>query len=167
MTESRLEQWAEEHWERLYRAACLMIGNRDGAADVVQETFLEATKAVGSFRGESSAYTWLYRILLRRVSRWRQKAGRALEASRLTERSVISPESRMTRDESARMVIDALAELSEPLRTVTVMKYFDDLSYVDIANLLQVSEAVVRMRLARARARLRQTLGVEVKELVG
>jgi len=66
---------AEQHYDRIFRGAICVTGDRDAAEDIAQETFLLALRNYQSFNARSSVFTWLYRIMLRVYSRMRAMTG--------------------------------------------------------------------------------------------
>ena len=149
--------------DRLYRSAFMLAGDAEDARDVVQETFLEAYRALHSFEGRSDPYTWLYRIMLRRLSRLRRRERHrysgALDAEGLdTPDAAPGPADAVERQDAMAKTQAAIAELPESHRTVVVMKYYENFSSGQIALALGLSPGRVRARLTEARRQLRQEL---------
>ena len=149
--------------DRLYRSAFMLARDAEDARDVVQETFLEAYRALRSFEGRSDPYTWLYRIMLRRLGRLRRREGRrcstALDADgRDTPDAAPGPADVLERQDAMAKTQAAIAELPESHRTVVVMKYYEDFSSGQIALALGLSQGRVRARLSEARRQLREKL---------
>lgn len=142
--------------EPLYNLALRIVGDRDRAEDVLQESFIKVYEQIGRFRGESRLSTWLYRIVCnralsecRRRSLWERFSGR--------ERSVAAdpiPEE----EERLAPLRKALAELPAKDRALLSLFYFEELSVAEIAEMLNQSEANVKVRLHRLRLRLRKEL---------
>jgi RNA polymerase sigma-70 factor (ECF subfamily) len=133
------------------------------AEDVAQEAFIKAFRAIGSFRGDSAFYTWIYRIAINTaknalVSRKRRLVdtsvdvhdaeGGALE-ERLTDGE--TPEHLALTDEIQRTVNRAMGELPEDLREAIVLREIDGLSYEEIAAAMECPVGTVRSRIFRAR----------------
>jgi len=133
------------------------------AEDVAQEAFIKAFRAIGSFRGDSAFYTWIYRIAINTaknalVSRKRRPVdtsvdvhdaeGGALE-ERLTDGE--TPEHLALSDEIQRTVNRAMADLPDDLREAIVLREIDGLSYEDIAAAMDCPVGTVRSRIFRAR----------------
>ncbi len=146
---------------KLYRSAWLLAQDADAARDLVQETFLEACKSWNSFEGKSSPYTWLYRIMLRRWSRWRRKT-RAQTTEPLDAENArcagSGPAELAGRLDAQIHVQKAIAELPSSHRAVIVMKYYEEWSSEQIADALGISPGRARARLAEARRMLRDRL---------
>jgi RNA polymerase sigma-70 factor (ECF subfamily) len=135
--------------------------------DLLQTTLLQVVRRLGSFRGDSSFSTWLFRVaanealmLMRRQRRQRMRVVEGVElddlASTPTPRTE-GPEA-PNRNERERALSEAIAELPEDYRQVVIAHYHDDQGLQQIANELRVTESAVRSRLHRARSRLRALL---------
>ena len=86
VNEQDFHKLAQDHYDRLFRAARFMCGSDDAAEDLVHETFLAAAQSYGRFQHRSSTYTWLYGIMLNKFRRWvRKKRGRVLSLQRPAE----------------------------------------------------------------------------------
>jgi RNA polymerase sigma-70 factor (ECF subfamily) len=164
--------------------ARLQVGRRlqgkVDAADLVQETFLEAHRDLRQFRGttESELVHWLRRILAttlaNQVRRYfgtqardpqlERELAEALDASsRSMDRGLVAPQSspsqQAVRREQAVLLADALEVLPEDYRQVIVLRQLEGLSFPEVAQHMRRSEDSVKKLWARALARLRQTLG--------
>lgn len=138
-------------WPACYRLAASLIGDCALAQDAAQDACVIVHRKIGSVRNADAFDAWVYRIVARESSRVRR---------RFRSPQTQPYENGFTPDSTASMdVWRALAELSPPLREVTVLFYFDDLKTEEIAHILGIPHATVRTRLARARERLRATLG--------
>ena len=155
--------------DRVYNMILRMVSHPDDAADLTQEVFLTVYQKIGSFRGKSQFYTWLYRIaanvalsLLRR-----RKVSREVpdppESEALREGRSEGPSAHIERDERARQVQAALDALDDEFRTVVVLRDIEDLAYDEIGAILDIPEGTVKSRLSRAREALRERL----KEVLG
>jgi RNA polymerase sigma-70 factor (ECF subfamily) len=156
------------HQDRLYNAVLRVVDNGEDAADVVQDAFVNAFTALGSFKGDSELYTWLYRIAFNAAIslRRRRKPVASLDAARGSDPTVdpvdVSADARpgdsMERREDEADLYRALSRLSPEHRDVLVMKDLDGQRYEEIAVVLGVPIGTVRSRLHRARIELRQLL---------
>ncbi|MDX2037081.1 MAG: sigma-70 family RNA polymerase sigma factor [Isosphaeraceae bacterium] len=156
----------QRYQSRLYPTALRLTGRPEDALDLLQDAFLRAFEKLGGFHGESSFYTWLYRITVNlALSERRRKSSRivprvASDAGPEPEDRSIDhePSSSLERAELDRAVQSALDALAPDHRAVIVMKEFDGLRYEEIAALLDVPVGTVRSRLHRARHDLRERL---------
>ena len=136
--------------------------------DLTQEVFLRIFRNLHRFRGQSSFYTWLYRITVNVFFDHNKKRKRAdTRLMRLQNAFIdVSNQQPETRDPfwvtyeamTHEYFAHAIAELPEPFRDVVAMREVDDLSYEEIALQTGISIGTVRSRLSRARARLKEVL---------
>jgi RNA polymerase sigma-70 factor (ECF subfamily) len=149
--------------QRLYRVARSIVGNDSEAEDVVQEAYLNAYRHLGDFAGRSSFATWLTRIAVheasaRRRSRQRMRNIEIDEAESLTMRPTRQADDELSTRELGdvlRLVID---ELPPEFRVVFTMRLVEGLSTEEAAECLGLSQENVKIRLHRARSRLRKSI---------
>lgn len=154
--------------DRLYTLLVRIVGDREEARELAQETYLKALGGLSKFRGASAGYTWLYRIgvnlaiaRLRKVRRQRTfslegLAGGVPSADRPDGRE--TPAEQLESRERARAVMAALGRLDSEYRAVLVMRDVDGLDYKDISEVLGLPLGTVKSRLFRARLALRDEL---------
>jgi RNA polymerase sigma-70 factor, ECF subfamily len=157
--------------DRLYPTVLRLIGSAEDAEDVLQDTFVRAFEKLDQFHGDSSFYTWIYRIAVNlALSGYRRRRARSLTRPRFNRRAVVrqddppdlSPDSDPTipleRAEREKIVEAALNKLGPEHRAVVVLKDFDGHRYEEISAILNVPVGTVRSRLHRARSELRERL---------
>jgi RNA polymerase sigma-70 factor (ECF subfamily) len=156
--------------ERLYPTILRLIGSAEDAEDILQDTFVRAFEKLDQFQGDSSFYTWIYRIAVNlALSGYRRRRVRSPHQLKWERQSVScedspdeSPEADPTlpleRAERERIVEDALNKLGPEHRAVVVLKDFDGHRYEEISAILNVPVGTVRSRLHRARCELRDRL---------
>jgi RNA polymerase sigma-70 factor (ECF subfamily) len=136
--------------------------------DLLQMTLLRVVRCLGSFRGESSFSTWLFRVtanealmLMRRLRRQRAQMVAGLDLEDLGSLTPTRSEPDEGHDASGlreRALSQALAELPDDYRHIVLAHYHDDQGLQQIADDMRVTESAVRSRLHRARSRLRAIL---------
>ncbi len=156
---------------RLMSSISYMLDDRQQVADLVQETFIKAFRCLNSFKGNSSFYTWLYRIALNTTRSYvrdlcRQPNANAhveyVEAetkhnrTRLTE--IETPEGVCISNETEAALMCALDNLSEELRVSIILRELGGLSYEEIAQVLSVPVGTVRSRISRARVAVERSI---------
>ena len=153
---------------KVYTMVYAMVQNEQDALDLAQEGFLHAWRAIHRFKGRSSFYTWLYRIMrnvtvdsLRRKRMYadaefddRTAAVNIEPGSQTTPSAAPLPAKELQRKELQQRINDAIAQLSPSHRAVIVMKEFENLQYHEIAEILECSIGTVMSRLYYARKRL-------------
>jgi RNA polymerase sigma-70 factor (ECF subfamily) len=140
------------------------------AEDVAQEAFVKAYRALGSFRGDSAFYTWLYRIAVNTArnaiaSRQRRPLDYEAELSEGEQNSVAArlkhndtPEAAALSEEIRLTVNQAIEQLPEDLRTAIVLREIEGLSYEEIAATMDCPVGTVRSRIFRAREAIDRAL---------
>jgi RNA polymerase sigma-70 factor (ECF subfamily) len=161
---SAFDQLVRLHSPRVYRVALAMLGNREDAADVQQEAFLQAYKKLRSFRGQSSFGTWIHAITARLCLMRRRKVSYRYEelgedVLLQSGGSGLSPENAAIAAESAERVRRVLGKMTPNDRLLIVLKYVEQLDHKEIAGVLGCSEESSRSRLARAKKLFRGIYG--------
>jgi len=164
-----------KYQDRILNTCWRMCGNRETAEDLTQEAFIRAFEALGQFAGRSRFSTWVFRIAVNlSISAKRKERGRrthsldddrgqsgdgrlASAAERLAS-SEVQPVDCLLGREREREVLAALAEIDEESSTVVVLRDVEDLSYDEIAEILDIPVGTVKSRLHRARLALRHRL---------
>lgn len=159
------------HAAKVFRLARHITRNDAEAEDVLQDAFYKAYTKLDQFNAESQFYTWLVRIAvneaLMRLRKRRNSKTVSLDAEMETEdgslrREVESsddnPEQALGRDETRKLLEDAIDSLDESYRTVFVLRDVEGLSTQETADMLDLSLSAVKSRLLRARLQLRDKL---------
>ena len=147
----------EQYGSKLLQTCCLILNDRQEAEDIVQETFLRVFRSIKDFRGDSSIYTWLYRIAVNlardkiRGNIANLKLEEELIGDEYTEDTVVSNLDR----EAVRIGLYSIVAL---YREALVLFYFRDFSIAEIAELLNEKEGTIKSRLSRGRKILSQSL---------
>ncbi len=146
--------------------------------DVTQEAFIKAYRALDKFRGDSTFYTWLYRIASNAaknhlVARGRRPgADTTIEDAETFEQSALisessTPEAVAMSEELAQVVAEAMEALPEELRAALTLREFEGLSYDDIAVVLECPVGTVRSRIFRARESIDDRVREQMSEELG
>ena len=158
------EVLVRRHEKRIFNLLYRWLGNYDEAADVAQEVFLSAFRAIKRFRGDSSFATWLYRIGVNHAKN-RQKslalARRRQEAaqhSEPTDDSPLDPAKEVEQRELHDLVQQGLSRLQADDALLIVLHDLQELRYEEIATVLDVPLGTVKSRLHRARQALKDKL---------
>lgn len=138
-----------------------IVQNADDARDVTQDVFLHVYDSLSRFRGGSAFSTWLYRVAVNAAITHVRKKKRhpqiPLEALREFRADIdAEPEQQATRAETQQAVQEMLAQLPEQQRAALILRYFQELSLEEMAEVMNCSVAAVKVRLHRARNSFRR-----------
>jgi RNA polymerase sigma-70 factor (ECF subfamily) len=164
---SALDELVRLTYNDTYTLAYRLTGNEDDARDVVQEAYLRACRSLRRFRGDAQFTTWLYRITANCSANLLAKRARTRTEQLADDAQVIDvhadhdPEGRVAGEEDRLRVAGALAGLPWRLRQVIVLRDIYDLPHRSIATELGITEAAAKVRLHRARVRMREVLAGE------
>ena len=170
-----------EFHQPVYGLVYRIVNDPADAADTTQDVFLKVFRGMKHFHGESSLKTWIYRIALHEAAnrrRWwfRHKAQEtpiepveAGDHSYAAEERLIdpadSPFDNFAHEEVREAVERALQPVIEPYRTALVLRDLEEMSYEEIAEVLQISAGTVKSRITRGRDALRKRLAAYVREV--
>ncbi|OVE79731.1 hypothetical protein BVY02_02480 [bacterium J17] len=166
----------ERYQARALAVAIGVIGHREDAEDIVQDAFVKAHRNLSSFRGKSSFYTWLYRIVFNLAVDLSRKKYRQVEkpigdSVSLDSGKIVSavgrapllaklssPDEELDRAELGQKIEAALDTLSAEHRAVIVLREIEGLSYAEISKVVGCNKGTVMSRLFHARKRLQKEL---------
>ncbi|ADG68078.1 RNA polymerase sigma factor, sigma-70 family [Planctopirus limnophila DSM 3776] len=150
--------------QRLFRSMTRISGSPEDAEDICQEAFTRAWRAISKFRGESQFYSWVFRIALNllRSSKRQLKASVSLDAVRDAigddledQRADVDPSHSLQVRDQQRVVQEAMDAMEESFRTVLVLTDLEEMSYEEIARVVDCPVGTVRSRIHRARQEFR------------
>lgn len=166
------DRLVERYKERLYATVYHMTGNHEDANDLVQDSLIKAYRSIRSFKGQSSFYTWVYRITVNRTINFLKRRKNRNQYSLddvdsaihtdpdfVELMSHVTPRREVGLLELQAKLNEALQKLSETHRAVVIMHDIQGMTHADIAKTLQCSEGTVRSRLFYARQQLQGLLG--------
>ena len=171
-TEEAYEELITRYQQPVYNLVFRLMDDPADASDVVQEVFIKIFRGIGSFKANSSLKTWIYRIACNEAynhRRWfsrhkRQEIGLETEDERALNLNDVLPDPARSAfdivyDHETRDIIEAaLSGLNPSFRTAVVLRDIEDLSYEEIADILQVSLGTVKSRILRGREALKKAL---------
>ncbi len=161
---SAFDQLVRATYAEAYTLAYRLTGNEEDARDVVQEAYLRAYKGIGRFRGDAAFSTWLYRITANCAATYLGKRAKQRhedideQAPVADERPESDPSQRADTADERRRLTEALAQLPADMRAVVVLRDVYDLPHEAIAAELGISEGAAKVRLHRARRKLRERM---------
>ncbi len=176
--EGAYEELIERYEHPVYSMVYRLLGNQSDACDVVQEVFLKVFRGVGSFREQSSLRTWVYRIAVNEAHNHRRWFARhcrrevPLEKENLEHDGVVeyahdpgpSPYDQALDTETRVLVERALTRINPLFRTAVVLRDIQNMSYEEIADILQISLGTVKSRIVRGREALRRELSQQTQQ---
>ena len=155
---SAFETILERYEKPVFNAAYRIVANYEDAADVTQTVFLKVHQKLGSYKPERKFFSWIYRIAvneainLAKRRRWERPLDDAVAAR---QGGSVDHLARIARDE---LIQGALRALKVDYRVVVVLKYFLEMSYKEIGDIVGIPEKTVKSRLFTGRELLRQAL---------
>ncbi len=157
-----IEKIIAEHGDYLLKVAFLYVKNEATAEDIVQDVFIAFYQKQEQFRQESSLRTYLVKMTVNRshdyLRSWKSKRLTLFE--KITGRTTaVTPEKEFLAKSTKRELVEALFTLSVAYREVLMLYYFEDMTTVEIAQLVCCREATIRTRLQRARKQLATAIG--------
>ena len=173
-------QLVERYQHRLFHSLVHLLDSTEDAQDAAQDALILAFEKLGTFRGESQFYSWLFRIAYNSAVSSKRKPGSSkrktgpmsvsLEARRDAsglEPADLNPSTEpsfgLDVSDRQRLVQQALGELSEEFREAIVLKEIEQMSYEEIAEVVGIPLGTVRSRIHRARMELRQKLAAFIE----
>lgn len=149
---------------RVFKIVARFVKDPSEIMDVCQEVFIKAYRALNKFRGDSSFYTWIYRISINTSKNYIISQGRRLPdidleivdmerfCMRNSPKETGTPERLLMRDEIEHAVYDTIDHLPDDLKTAIMLREIEGLSYEEIADIMHCPVGTVRSRIFRARA---------------
>ena len=161
----------DEHQKKVLNTCYRFVRSREDAEDLTQEVFIEVYKSISSFRGESKISTWIYRIavtksldFIRRKKRKKRFAilkstfsGDTIEED-IPDNQNLNPGGKIEEQERIRILNEALGSLPENQRTAFTLSKYDEMSYKEIAEILNTTVSSVESLIHRAKQNLKKRL---------
>ncbi|MBL7215400.1 MAG: sigma-70 family RNA polymerase sigma factor [Phycisphaerae bacterium] len=161
-----------KYQDRIYNTILKICSNRDDAAELTQDTFVKVLESIQTFRGKSSFYTWLFRVAVNlTINHCRRRfklspvsldaTNENLEkqsqrlASILADSEKNDPALMAQNKELIQRILDSIGQLPEEYRLILILRDIEQMSYADIADVLELEYGTVKSRLSRARVALR------------
>lgn len=156
----------ERYYDKLYRTACMITGNRADGEDVAQETFIKVYLHCAELKKDGQFRYWLYQILNRtawQLAKKHVKEQPKEQILRLADKAAVdSPVVQVLKDERDRAVVEAVRKLEYRQRAAVILYYYNGLSTKEIAKVMECMEGTVKSRLFTARKNLKLFLKKEM-----
>ena len=162
MADAAFTRLVDDHYAGLYRFALSLSRSSADASDLTQQTFLRWATHGATLRDQSKGKSWLFTTLYREFLRTRRRSGREQSLDETFEATGVEPAAEDSPDLELRLdgqtVIEALQDVEESFRAPLTLFYLQDLSYIEIAETLDLPIGTVMSRLSRGKIRLRTAL---------
>jgi RNA polymerase sigma-70 factor, ECF subfamily len=165
---SAFEELVLKYQDKIYTLCRYMLGNVHDAEDSAQDVFFKAYRNLKGFKPEASFYTWLYRIAINTCLDYRRKSFSASSFLQSLSHGMpppsdqslfdTTPEKLHELNETRKSIEFALTKMPEKLRAVIILREIEELTYEEIAEVLNSSIGTVKSRISRAREMLREIL---------
>lgn len=157
--EKAFSEIVESYSERLYWHVRRLLCSHEDTDDLLQEIFIKVWSSLSSFRGESQLYTWIYRIATNESLNFlqKQKIRAALRFEDITAKldDKIDEDTGVDGNEAQKALMKAVNRLPSKQKTVFIMRWFDDLSYEDISEILGTSVGALKASYHFAQEKIR------------
>ncbi len=159
------EMIVKQYENKVYNLALRYLKNADDAMDVSQDVFLQVYRNLGKFRGDSQFSTWIYRVTynkcvdsLRTIQKKRKSIALSIDDEDFFETPQLKNSLEQDYEVHARLaeVMNAIDQLPPEQRDLMILRYIKDLSYAQIAEILDIAEGTVKSRLNRARIKIKE-----------
>ena len=154
---------------RVITLANKFVNDKQIAEDIAQESFIKVYKSIGSFRGESAFFTWLYRVAVNTAKNYLSSKKRKKEmlVSDITDSDTTDPLSALTTESPEdilaannlrEIILKSFGDLPEEIRTALSLREFEGLSYQEIGKILDCPVGTVRSRIFRGREQIQEAI---------
>lgn len=153
--DTAFEQLVKRYQLPMYRTALGIVGGQDQAKDVTQKGFIKAWENIDSFNPDYRFFSWLYRIIVNEALNHSRGSDDVVTLSS-TVSSETTPHQQVVKTEEKMQVKKAIKQLKPHYRAVIHLRHFEELSYKEIAKVLDIKAKTVKSRLYTARSNLRE-----------
>jgi RNA polymerase sigma-70 factor (ECF subfamily) len=178
--QAAFDEMVSRYWDRIYSMVNQLLRNTQDAEEVTQDAFIRAHRGLANFRGESAFSTWLYQIATNLARNrywywWRRKRDQTISfdqpvgsdnettLAEIIPAELETPDDITVTQEFVDKIAEGMAKLSAKHREILTLRNIKNLSYEEIATILNLSVGTVKSRIARARESLRAKLGDDFK----
>lgn len=160
--EKAFRSFIEAHQQKVFRTCIGFLHDKEDAEDVTQEVFIEVFRSVKNYKGNAALSTWLYRIAVNKSLNFLQKRKGGFlvslkEVLGISE-TVYNPQKELLIKERNSFLANAIDQLPEKQRIAFTLAKYDDLSYQEIAEVMQTSVSSVESLIVRAKSNLQKML---------
>lgn len=149
----------EKYQRKMYNLALQIVHDKESAKDITQDVFIKIFNHLKNFNSNNKFFSWIYRITLNESLNWKKKSTYLQPIDELHAAEYSNPSVDYEKNERAIQVLKALNRLDEKYKSLLILKHYNDLSYDEISEILELPAAKVKSRLYIAREKLRNLLG--------
>lgn len=161
MKERAFAELVTQNSEKLYWVVRHIVGSHEDADDVVQNAFVKAWQKLGDFHGDSKFSTWLHRIAVNEALDFiRREKKHSNNTGSIEDLKGSFADSYFDGDEVERQLREAMEMLPEAQRTVFSLKYFENMQYKEISNILGTTEGGLKANYHHAVAKIKKYMGI-------
>ncbi len=142
----------------VFRLILKIVGNYDDAKDLTQDVFVKTFESIGQYKPQYKFFSWIYRIAINEALLFVKRRKNFRQIDSVTDLGIHLPEQTSDYEHREKLLNHAIGGLSESYKSVVLLKYYSDLSYTDMAAILEIPEKTVKSRLFDARKILREKL---------
>lgn len=148
----------ERYQSAIFHLLIQMVQHHDEAKGLTQEVFVKAYENLDKFNFKSKFFSWIYRIAINTAITYRKQQQRFVGIEELPQQMVKPVEEKMLAREKSTLLKKAVSKLADKYQSVIVLRYFEQLSYAEMAEILNITEKKVKSRLFDARKMLKTLL---------
>lgn len=160
-----LQQWIDQYQSEAYRYSVLLMGNREDAWDLLQETWIMVYQNISSLRNPDCFKSWFYQILTRNAWKMKKKQSREVPVEDIYDSfepgKERSSEEQIVECERNLFLMKQIQRLRPKLKTVVILYYYNEFSVEEIAKITRSLSSTVKSRLFQARKQLKKVLEEE------
>ncbi len=165
LSQQDIEELVALHYEKLYHFALSLTRNEAESADLTQQTFLTLATKGNQLRDKGKAKSWLFTVIYREFLKLRKFTNRFTELeSDLPAEAAHAIDDTACRQVDAHLIMESLQSVPEIFRAPVALFYLEDLSYKEIASILDIPIGTVMSRLSRGKEELRSRLSTHIKK---
>jgi RNA polymerase sigma-70 factor (ECF subfamily) len=146
-----------KHQERLYHVIRNRVSSHEDADDVLQNTFMKVFKNIAGFEGRSGLFTWMYRIATNEVNNHHKRTKR-FNVETLDENGQYQADAYVNTDNLEQRIETVISKLPARQQTVFRMRYYDELTYREMASMLDVTEGALKASFHHAVRKIEEAL---------
>ncbi len=148
----------EKYQNPVYKVILKITGNNEDALEITQDVFVKVFESLNQYKPEYKFFSWIYRISINRALLFEKRKKKFISTEGFKEKLKIMPFEAVDLEERDKLLNNYIQGLKDYYKTVVLLKYYSDLSYSEISEVLGIPEKTVKSRLYDARVILKDKL---------